>query len=198
MNDEMSFFLSRDPEFTRIVELAQDFYQKHRSPKRVFKIHQLAISELRELAQKAAVSVEVAKSLLYAIDTKSVAKPQMFGHFQCSGHLKNDISPQAIIELGTAEEAIEEGELPAKIRHALDNVELAVFYAFCKLEDQSGVQFDRIILDNEQEQNHAVVEIGAGHYKCFVERMSEMHRINLEQRLLTAVSAGRFWQQVYS
>lgn len=197
MQEDMSFLMQRDPKLNHVVKLAREFYQQHRNPKRVFKLDRLALSELRTLAKKATVSLEVLKSVLYSIDVKVVAEPELFGEFQCSGHLKNDISPQAIVDLGSAEEAIIHGELPEKVKDTLDNVELAVYFVFCKLEDESGLQYDRIILDNEQDLNHVVVEIGRGHFKTRVEAMSEVFRVNLEQRLLSAMSSGRFWQQVY-
>lgn len=198
LNEPLANF-STNPEDDHVHPLVVSFYQAHRNPQKVFKINLLAESELLELTQNTNLSLMEVKNQLYAMDRKSVIDPIFFGHFQSLGHLKNDISPQALIDLGSEEEARANDFFPKPaLAHLENTIELAIYHAFYRLQDESGIQYDQIILDNEQDINHAVVLIKEGSFNYHVENMSEPHRINFEQHLYEAMGQVRYWLQVYA
>lgn len=198
MLNEENLSRPNHPDDERVIQLVERFYHRHRNPKQVFDMNLLAVSEMNELSLKTELPVAGIKSLLYLIDEETVAKTGYFGKFQSLGHLKNDISPQALIDLGDTETATENGRVPKLLAECLDPIELSIFYAFQVLQDKAGIQFDQIILDNEQDINHVVIEVGQGNFTYHVENMTETFRVNFEQRLLKALANGRYWNQVYA
>lgn len=189
---------SDDLNLTQAALLVRDFYQTHRDPDEVFDINQLTEPQLKELAMTADVPMELIKTLLYIEDLETAADSIDFGHFQNLGHLKNDISPQALVDLGDTEVGLENGQISKLLADSLDNIELSIYYAYQLLHNRTGVQFDQIVLDNEQDQNHVVIEISANSFKYNVENMTAVYQVNLEQHLFNAISKVRFWHQVYS